>query len=99
MKSTSPLLIGLVICSSLIGCGEKTEPATQAAAVEKTETKTGANLQIANPAAEYCVSLGGTSEIQKTADGEQGICTLPSGEKIDEWALFRRDHPQEKSSN
>lgn len=97
MKLTSPLLIGLIMCGSLVGCGEKTEPTTQAPAAVTTEAKAGAKVQIANPAAEYCVSLGGTSEIQKTAEGEHGICTLPSGEKIDEWALFRRDHPQENA--
>lgn len=97
MKLTSPLLIGLIMCGSLAGCGDKTEPATQVPAEVKTETKAATKVKIANPAAEYCVSLGGTSEIQKTAEGEQGVCTLPSGEKIDEWALFRRDHPQEKA--
>lgn len=97
MKFTSPLLIGLVICGSLVGCGEKTEPVTQAPAEVKTEAKAGTKVQIANPATEYCISLSGTSEIQKTVEGELGICTLPSGEKIDEWALFRRDHPQEKA--
>ncbi len=95
MKLTSPLLIGLIIGASLIGCGEKTEPATNAQA----ETKTEAKAQIANPASKYCASLGGISEIQRTAEGEHGMCTLPNGEQIEEWALFRRDHPQEKPSN
>ncbi|BDQ64300.1 DUF333 domain-containing protein [Shewanella xiamenensis] len=95
MKLTSPLLIGLIIGTSLIGCGEKTEPATNAQA----ETKTEAKAQIANPASKYCASLGGISEIQRTAEGEHGMCTLPNGEQIEEWALFRRDHPQEKPSN
>ena len=95
MKLTSPLLIGLIIGASLIGCGEKTEPATNAQA----ETKTEAKAQIANPASEYCAALGGISEIQRTAEGEHGMCTLPNGEQIEEWALFRRDHPQEKPSN
>ena len=58
MKLTSPLLIGIIIGTSLIGCGEKTEPATNAQA----ETKTEAKAQIANPASEYCASLGGISE-------------------------------------
>ena len=95
MKLTSPLLIGLIIGTSLVGCGEKTEPATNAQA----ETKTEAKAQIANPASKYCASLGGISEIQRTAEGEHGMCTLPNGEQIEEWALFRRDHPQEKPSN
>ncbi|MGL5394791.1 MAG: DUF333 domain-containing protein, partial [Shewanella sp.] len=28
---------------------------------------------------------------------EHGMCTLPNGEQIEEWALFRRDHPQDKA--
>ncbi|MGL6011029.1 MAG: putative hemolysin [Shewanella oncorhynchi] len=53
-------------------------------------------VKIANPASEYCVSIGGNLTIEKTAEGEHGICTLPSGEAIEEWALFRRDHKEEK---
>lgn len=90
MKLASPILLSLFICSSLLaGCGDKTE--------QTANTQTEAKVQLANPASEYCVSLGGTLEIQKNVEGEQGICTLPNGEKIEEWALFRRDHPQDKA--
>jgi Putative hemolysin len=47
---------------------------------------------MANPASVYCVKLGGTSERVKTPGGEGGYCTLPSGERIEEWTLYRRDH-------
>ncbi|MCE9687869.1 DUF333 domain-containing protein [Shewanella sp. AS16] len=54
------------------------------------ETKPG--LKRANPAAEYCLALGGILDLATQANGETGICTLPDGEKIEEWQLYRRDH-------
>lgn len=48
---------------------------------------------MANPASVYCAQLGGKTRIEKTAAGERGICVLPNGAEIDEWELFRRDHP------
>lgn len=54
--------------------------------------KPPASAQMANPASVYCVKLGGKLEIVKTAAGEQGMCHLPDGSVIEEWALYRRDH-------
>ncbi|KIO37103.1 putative hemolysin [Shewanella sp. cp20] len=54
-------------------------------AQDSTESKP---LSMANPAAVYCESLDGTLDL------ESGICTLPSGEQIEHWTLYRRDHPQ-----
>lgn len=48
---------------------------------------------MANPASVYCAKLGGKTRIEKTAAGERGICVLANGTEIDEWELFRRDHP------
>lgn len=49
--------------------------------------------RMANPASVYCQQLGGKLEIVKDKDGgEVGYCSLPGGERIEEWALFRRDH-------
>lgn len=45
-----------------------------------------------NPASVYCGKIGGKTEITKTSLGQTGYCRLPSGEKIEEWNLFRRDH-------
>ncbi len=54
-------------------------------------------IDVANPASEYCVKLGGRSETKKDKDGgEYGVCHLPDGTIIDEWELFRRDHKQDK---
>lgn len=47
---------------------------------------------MANPASVYCEKMGGKLDIVKGPDGESGYCTLPGGECIEEWALYRRDN-------
>jgi len=47
---------------------------------------------MANPASVYCEKIGGKLDLVKAPDGESGYCTLPSGERIEEWALYRRDN-------
>ncbi|MDO5631582.1 MAG: DUF333 domain-containing protein [Paracoccus sp. (in: a-proteobacteria)] len=44
---------------------------------------------MANPASEYCVSIGGRLEIRRGPDGEAGYCHLPDGRAVEEWELFR----------
>ncbi len=56
----------------------------------KEESKN--NVEIANPASEYCVKKGGKVEIIKAASGDKGMCHLPDGTVIEEWELFRRDN-------
>ncbi|HHR5846195.1 TPA: putative hemolysin [Providencia alcalifaciens] len=51
-----------------------------------------AQVGMANPASVYCAQLGGKLDIVNTNDGQVGYCTLSSGEKIEEWSLYRRDH-------
>ncbi len=54
---------------------------------------------IANPASEYCEELGGTVELITASDGGQsGQCRLPDGRVVDEWTLYRSDHPAASSS-
>ena len=53
-------------------------------------------LGMANPASVYCVKIGGKLRIEKTPQGELGICVLPNGTEMEEWTLFRRDHPAQK---
>lgn len=48
---------------------------------------------MANPASAYCVEIGGRLRIEKTPQGAEGICVLPNGMEMEEWTLFRRDHP------
>ena len=47
---------------------------------------------MANPASVHCEKRGGKLDIVKGPDGESGYCTLPGGEHIEEWALYRRDN-------
>lgn len=51
-------------------------------------------IGMANPASVYCIKQGGKLDIVKEPGGEVGYCTLPSGERIEEWSLFRRDNSQ-----
>ncbi|OIV81318.1 DUF333 domain-containing protein [Klebsiella pneumoniae] len=45
-----------------------------------------------NPAAVYCQQSGAPGA-GANAQGVSTQCKLPSGETLDEWALWRRDHP------
>lgn len=53
-------------------------------------------IGMANPAAVYCEQQGGTLAPVQTPQGVRSDCKLPSGEVIDEWTLWRRDHPDTK---
>ena len=70
----------------LIGCATHAEP----------EAPKPPQIGMANPAAVYCQQKGGESIRQVNAQGESSLCKLPNGETIEEWALWRRDHPQKK---
>ncbi len=43
----------------------------------------------ANPAAVYCKLLGYGYETVTTDRGQEGICILPDGRRVDAWAFFR----------
>ena len=45
--------------------------------------------EMANPASVHCINAGGKLTIQRTPQGEFGMCKLPSGKVCEEWALFR----------
>ena len=50
------------------------------------------NIGMANPASVYCQKIGGKMDIVEEPAGEVGYCTLSGGERIEEWALYRRDN-------
>jgi putative hemolysin len=47
---------------------------------------------LANPASVFCAQSGGKSEIRKGPRGQYGVCRLPDGRVVDEWAYFRVMH-------
>jgi putative hemolysin len=46
---------------------------------------------MANPASEFCVKSGGKLEIRKGPLGDYGVCRLPDGQEIEEWAYYRQN--------
>lgn len=51
-------------------------------------------IGMSNPASVYCAEVGGKTIIKKTPEGDAGYCQLPSGEVVDEWDYFRKNHPE-----
>jgi hypothetical protein len=50
--------------------------------------------QIANPASENCIALGGEHQIEERPDGGQfGVCIFEDNRQCEEWALMRGDCP------
>ena len=56
-------------------------------------------LAMANPASAACTRAGGTLTFVQSDKGEQGMCTLPSGEVCEEWAFFKGTCGREKPKN
>ncbi|HHQ6567141.1 TPA: putative hemolysin [Serratia fonticola] len=53
-------------------------------------------IGMANPADVYCSQIGGKLNPKQNAQGQYSTCTLPDGQEIESWELFRRDHPVKK---
>lgn len=47
-----------------------------------------------NPASVYCIERLGTLDIHERADGNVTMCVLPDGSQVEEWELYRRNHPK-----
>ncbi|MEQ0231956.1 MULTISPECIES: DUF333 domain-containing protein [Klebsiella] len=71
----------LMLPLALAGCA-KTQP-----------TQPAHPVGMANPASVYCQQLGGKQVPIQSPQGVRTECKLPGGETIDEWELWRRDHP------
>lgn len=82
------LFAGVVL---LQGCAVKTKD--DAPLPPKVQSQT---IGMANPADVYCGKIGGKLNPKQNAQGQYSTCTLPDGQEIDSWELFRRDHPVKK---
>ena len=83
MKSNVVLWVAALSgCMALSSCSSADSPKSSAG--------------IANPASEYCAKeKGGRVEIVTDDSGAQkGMCHLPDGTVVDEWELYRKEHPQ-----
>lgn len=88
MKKTLVLSTLLIGAAALTGCGLQTN--NEILSGEDTLVQNTDTTQITNPASEYCISQGGTSEIRKDKDGaEFGVCKLANGEEREEGSLYR----------
>lgn len=89
MNIQSSLFRGLALVAPLLLLAACSKPAAPATTVAPAE-----GAQIANPASVYCVEKGGKTEAKKDEAGNAiAMCHLPDGTVIEEWELFRRDHP------
>ncbi|WP_338331415.1 DUF333 domain-containing protein [Acetobacter sp. LMG 32666] len=52
-------------------------------------------LRMPNPASVYCVKKGGELKMETTDKGQVGYCHLPDGSVVEEWTLFRQEHPRQ----
>jgi putative hemolysin len=53
-----------------------------------------AQAQLANPASQRCVAVGGTVQIEQRPDGGQfGVCVFEDNRQCEEWALFHGKCP------
>jgi|GEM_PF-3947569 putative hemolysin len=55
------------------------------------------SIFMANPAAKYCEDLGYQWKKEITKDGEIGICVMPDGSTVEEWAFLRGEKGEEWS--
>lgn len=67
---------------------------TSAAAISLLSacSQTPPPLDMANPAAKYCIAVKGTLEQITNDQGTITMCNLPNGQQVEQWQLFRRDH-------
>ncbi len=54
-----------------------------------TDSQQPQQVGMANPASVYCQQVGGKLSIENTPAGQVGMCSLPDGDKVEEWELFK----------
>ena len=52
-------------------------------------------VELANPAAVFCVDQGGRFEIREADAGSRGFCILPDCTAVDAWTYFREQSQPE----
>lgn len=80
MKKKMILLCMAFLALLLASCAKSAE-----------QPATPSQVEVANPASEYCVQQGGKLEMRENAEGQYGVCILPNGGECEEWAFFRKE--------
>ncbi len=52
-------------------------------------------IGVPNPASVYCIERAGTLDIKQSAAGDVSMCDLSDGTRVEEWELYRRNHPKD----
>lgn len=87
------LFAGAVLLS---GCTAQDPPALMNSHDAPLPPQVNKNIGMANPADVYCTQLGGKLNAKQNPQGQYSTCSLPNGQEIESWALYRRDHPVKK---
>ncbi len=71
---------------------------TAASADEPGTPPDKASMELANPAAVFCVDNGGSYEIRSGTKGQFGVCKLADGREVDAWDYLREEQRSGDSS-
>ncbi|AVE16812.1 DUF333 domain-containing protein (plasmid) [Pantoea vagans] len=82
MKITNRIIVGFLILAALqISACTPHHPEPQ-------------RLVMRNPASQGCLQRGGQQVKDESLNTSRLYCLLPSGERIQQWALYHRDYSQ-----
>ena len=90
MNRSIRILAGLLLVALLVGACVPAGPQDTPEPTQVLNTP----AQLANPASQNCVELGGTLSMEKRPDGgEYGVCAFEDNQRCEEWAMLRGDCP------
>lgn len=100
MKKYLPLIILFVVAATattilVLNNGKKTNSSTNTGQTAQPTPiiSKSPSTQIANPASENCVKVGGTVKIQDGPNGQYALCDFGDNMACEEWTLLRGECP------
>jgi uncharacterized protein len=75
------------LMTPVVGLG--VAPLGVASGATSDSSKAASSSSLPNPAAAYCIEMGGTYRMVDEGTGTRGICTLPDGRAVDAWKFYR----------
>ena len=83
---------------STILCSIAFTAAMLSGCVAATGGEQSSDVQIGNPASQFCAEQGGKTEIREEKGGQAGYCRFPDGRVVDEWVYYREHHAAQTQS-